>query len=343
MTPASRPPRDGSGPAASAAGYHHPVLLDAVLAALRPAAGEIFIDGTFGRGGYTRALLAAAACRVEGIDCDPEAVAAGRALERECPGRFVMHQGRFGDMDRLVPEPADGVALDLGVSSPQIDDPARGFSFRADGPLDMRMAADGATAADIVNRLPEAELARIIFELGEERLSRRIARAIITTRETAPLTRTEELAALVRRVVPRARDGIDPATRTFQALRLYVNDELGQLDHGLSAAERCLRPGGKLAVVSFHSLEDRRVKRFLTERSSHSGSGQGVSRHRPIANIPARTTPTFLVARRRPVTPAATEIAANPRARSARLRSAVRTDAPAWASAPNAIRDGGEQ
>ncbi|NBC32181.1 MAG: 16S rRNA (cytosine(1402)-N(4))-methyltransferase RsmH, partial [Alphaproteobacteria bacterium] len=276
---------DPRAPAAPAdEGRHRPVLLEEVLAALAPADGATFVDATFGRGGYARALLEAAACRVDGIDCDPEAVAAGRALEARYPGRFAMHRGHFGDMDALVPGPVDGVALDLGVSSPQLDNPERGFSFRADGPLDMRMSGEGPTAADVVNTLPEAELARILFELGEERQSRRVARALVAARQQAPVTRTAALADLVRREVRRSKDGIDPATRTFQALRIYVNDELGELDRGLSAAERCLRPGGRLAVVSFHSLEDRRVKRFLADRSAPAeGGGRGVSRHRPVA------------------------------------------------------------
>jgi len=227
----------------------------------------------------------------------------------------------------------DGVALDLGVSSPQLEDPARGFSFRADGPLDMRMGGDGPTAADVVNRLGEAELADLIYGLGEERHARRVARAVVAARVRAPIARTGELAELVRRAVPRARDGIDPATRTFQALRLYVNDELGELDRGLGAAERLLRPGGRLAVVSFHSLEDRRVKRFLAERS---GAGPGVSRHRPMpgpADAAAERPATFRLIRRKPAVPGAAEIADNPRARSARLRSAVRTASPAWRAA----------
>lgn len=340
MTPVSDPPLWPSS-APGLTDTHCPVLLDAVLAALAPLAGDTIIDATFGRGGYAKPLLESAECQVEGIDCDPQAVAVGRQLEAECPGRFIMHQGRFSDMDRLVCGPVNGVAFDLGVSSPQLDDPGRGFSFRVDGPLDMRMAAAGTTAADAVNNLPEADLAQILFELGEERLSRRVARAIVTARKAAPISGTGQLASLVRSVVPRAKDGIDPATRTFQALRLYVNDELGELDRGLSAAERCLRPGGRLAVVSFHSLEDRRVKRFLTERSSAIDSSAGVSRHRPVLDKPMRPAPTFRLHRRRPVIPSATEIAANPRARSARLRSAVRTDAPAWSRAGHLGTEGG--
>ena len=244
--------------------------------------------------------------------------------------RSVMIHGRFGDMDRLLAErgaaPVDGVTLDVGVSSPQIDDPSRGFSFRADGPLDMRMEKSGATAADLVNSAPEQELAETIATLGEERHARRVARAICAARREAPIQRTLELAEIVRRVVPRAKDGIDPATRTFQAIRLRVNDELGELERGLAAAERILRPGGRIAVVSFHSLEDRIVKRFLRARSG----GEGVSRHAPEISGPA---PSFDLEGRKAIEASAAEIARNPRARSARLRIARRTEAPAWRDA----------
>jgi 16S rRNA (cytosine1402-N4)-methyltransferase len=308
---------------------HRPVMLAEMLAALAPAAGETHVDATFGRGGYARALLEAADCRVEAVDRDPEAAEAAQALAARYPARFAFHRGRFGALDRLVAGPVDGVAFDLGVSSPQLDDPARGFSFRADGPLDMRMSGEGPTAADVVNRLPEEDLARIIFDYGEERMSRRVARAIVAARDAAPIERTLQLADIVRRVVPKSADGIDPATRTFQALRLYVNEELEELERGLAAAERLLGPGGRLAVVAFHSLEDRRVKRFLAGRS---GAGPGVSRHMP-AQPASRPAPTFRLMHRKPVTPAAAEAAANPRARSARLRAAVRTAEPAWEAA----------
>jgi 16S rRNA (cytosine1402-N4)-methyltransferase len=300
-----------------------------VVAALAPRDGAVIVDGTFGRGGYAEALLAAASCRVWGIDRDPDAIAHGQEMARRHDGRLTVIQGRFGQMDRLMRaagvDVVDGVALDLGVSSPQIDDAARGFSFRQDGPLDMRMERTGPSAADVVNAAGEAELADIIFRLGEERLARRIARAIVARRAGGPIARTGELAETVRGAVPRAADGIDPATRTFQALRLYVNDELGELDHGLSAAEAILAPGGRLAVVSFHSLEDRRVKAFLRRRS---GDAPRPSRHRPDeATGPA---PSFRLIERQAARPSAAETAANPRARSARLRWAERTGAAPW-------------
>jgi 16S rRNA (cytosine1402-N4)-methyltransferase len=301
-------------------------MLAEVLEALGPRDGAIFVDGTFGRGGYTRAILEAADCRVFGIDQDPRAVAAGRAMANRFSGRLDMIEGRFGDMDRLVPvNGVDGIALDLGVSSPQLDEAERGFSFRTDGPLDMRMGAGGETAADVVNERPEAELADIIWRLGEERRSRAVARAIVEERRAAPITRTLQLADIVRRVVRASRDGIDPATRTFQALRLYVNDELGELERGLAAAERLLAPGGRLAVVSFHSLEDRIVKRFLRARSGAAPRG---SRHLPGTDRAA--PPSFSLLFRSARRPGEAECAGNPRARSARLRAAERTDAPVW-------------
>lgn len=315
---------------ASAGLAHLPVLLAEVIAAVEPCDGDLLIDGTFGRGGYTRALLSAADTRVIAIDRDPAAIAAGRELVARSNGRLTLLQGTFGAMGRLVEPlaagPVQGVVLDIGVSSPQLDDPERGFSFRADGPLDMRMGGDGPSAADIVNALPEEELAAILRDLGEERFARRVARAIVAARAEAPILRTGRLADLVRKVVPASRDGIDPATRTFQGLRIHVNDELGELDRGLSAAERLLAPGGRLAVVSFHSLEDRRVKRFLADRS---GAGAGISRHQPAGPASVRR-PSFRLVQRRPVTAGAAELAANPRARSAKLRAAIRTDAPAW-------------
>jgi 16S rRNA (cytosine1402-N4)-methyltransferase len=315
-----------------AAARHVPVLLAEIVAALSPRDGAFYVDGTFGLGGYSRALLEAARCKVCGIDRDPRAIAAGAALAAQHPGRLELLNGRFGDMERLLAArgvtQVDGVALDIGVSSPQIDEPARGFSFRSDGPLDMRMGADGPTAADVVNSADEATLADIIERYGEERFARRIARAIVAARATAPITRTIQLAEIVRGVVRRTADGIDPATRTFQALRIYVNDEIGELQRGLAAAERLLVPGGRLAVVSFHSLEDREVKSFLKRRS---GSDGGVSRHLPAPG--KQRAPSFALLTRRAVRPADDEIATNPRARSARLRAAERTAAPAWKDA----------
>jgi len=318
--------------AKSIAARHVPVLLAEVLEALSPRDGALYVDGTFGLGGYTRALLEAAQCKVCGIDRDPRAIAAGAALAAQHPGRLELINGRFGDMERLLTARGvthvDGVALDIGVSSPQIDEPARGFSFRQDGPLDMRMGADGPTAADVVNTADEATLADIIERFGEERFARRIARAIVAARAQQPITRTAQLADIVRSVVRRTADGIDPATRTFQALRIYVNDEIGELQRGLAAAERLLGPGGRLAVVSFHSLEDREVKSFLKRRSGGEG---GVSRHLPTQA--SRRMPSFALLTRRAIRPGDAENVSNPRARSARLRAAERTAAPAWMEA----------
>lgn len=311
----------------TAPSVHIPVLLKETMSALEPRDGALYLDGTFGRGGYSEALLRSADCRVVALDRDPAAAETGAALARRFAGRLTLLEGRFGEMERLLlplgVTHVAGVALDLGLSSPQIDDPARGFSFRVDSPLDMRMSATGRTAADLVNTADEAELAAIIRDYGEERLARRIARAIVAAR---PLTRTTELATIVRRIVP-DEGGIDPATRTFQALRIAVNDELGELDRGLAAAERILEPGGRLAVVAFHSLEDRKIKSFLRARST---GAPRASRHVPSERS---ATPSFRLLQRKPVTPGAAEIARNPRARSARLRAAERTAAPAWEDA----------
>ena len=309
---------------------HIPVLRDAVLASLMPKAGGLYVDGTFGAGGYSEALLGAADCKVWGIDRDPDALAFGVALTARFPGRLTMIEGNFGDMDRLLGDhgvqAVDGVALDLGVSSMQLDRAERGFSFRADGPLDMRMSHKGESAADLINRLDEADLADLIYDLGEERFARRIAGAIVRAR---PIARTSELAQVIRRVMPPKGDGIDPATRTFQALRIAVNDELGELARGLSAAERLLAPGGRLAVVTFHSLEDRPVKTFLQQRAGKTPAG---SRHLP-ASAPSRA-PSFRLLSNKPLVADKEEIRINPRARSAKLRAAERTAAAAW---PNAI------
>lgn len=312
----------------AAASGHVPVLLDPVVDALAPRDDAIYVDGTFGGGGYSAALLRAARCRVFGIDRDPEALRRGAELAARHKGRLTLLEGRLGDMDRLVsdkaPGPIAGIALDLGVSSDQLDSAERGFSFRLDGPLDMRMGQDGASAADLVADLPEARLAALIREFGEERYARRIARAIAAQRQRQPIRRTGELAEIVRGAVPTREPGLDPATRTFQALRIAVNDELGEIDRGLAAAERLLMPGGRLAVVSFHSLEDVRVKNFLRRCS---GAAPGASRHLPAT---ATRPPSFTLLWRRPIAPGAEEVARNPRARSARLRAAERTVAAAW-------------
>ena len=302
-------------------GGHIPVMVSEVVAAIGPRPGGHYVDATFGRGGYSRALLASAPCRVLALDCDPAAEGAAAALGRDCGDRFRFRRARFSEMEDVAADeafaPADGIAFDLGVSSAQLDDPERGFSF-APGPLDMRMSGEGPSAADLVAGLDEDRLADIIRRYGEEPRARRVARAIAAARNTAPVRTTDRLAGVVAGVVP-ADGRIHPATRTFQALRIAVNDELGELDLGLEAAERLLAPGGRLAVVSFHSLEDRAVKRFLRERS---GAAPGGSRHRPPAS-PAHPTSLRLL-HRRAARPGAAEIAANPRARSARMRAAER-------------------
>ena len=303
---------------------HISVLLEEVVTALAPRDGAIFVDGTFGAGGYSRALLEAAACRVFGIDRDPSVQAAGREMARRYDGRFDILGGRFGDMENLLAgrgvAAVDGVTLDLGVSSMQIDQPERGFSFQKDGPLDMRMEGSGPSAADLVNTLPEGELADILWRFGEERHSRRLARAIVADRKETPFNSTRQLAELVRRVVPASKDGIDPATRAFQGLRIAVNDELGEVERGLAAAEKLLAPGGRLAVVSFHSLEDRLVKDFL---KGGSGLSARPSRHLPEI-VQAR--PRFRLISKKPIVAGPAELAANPRARSAKLRVAERLE-----------------
>ena len=316
-------------------GRHFPVMLNEVVTALNPRDGAIYVDGTFGGGGYSRALLEAAKCHVLGIDRDPAAGERADDLAKEFDGRLTLLTGCFGDMTALLADKnldtVDGVTLDLGVSSFQIDQAERGFSFRDDGPLDMRMSQSGPSAADIVNTEPEARLADIIYRYGEERRSRRIARAIVRAREEEPISRTAQLAQIVRQCFPPSASApgtktIDPATRTFQALRIYVNDELGELARGLQAAEVLLREGGRLAVVSFHSLEDRIVKSFLRERSG--GTPQS-SRHIPQTSS-STPTPSFSIAARRAARPSKEEVATNPRSRSARLRTAIRTSSPAW-------------
>lgn len=298
---------------------HIPVMLVQVLAALAPKAGETVIDGTFGAGGYTGAILQAGA-NVIAIDRDPDAIAAGRKMEAEAGGRLRLVQGRFSALDTIAAEKVDAVVLDIGVSSMQLDEAGRGFSFRHDGPLDMRMEQDGPDAADIVNRFKVGDLARIFSFYGEERHAGRIARMIEKRRAIKPFERTRDLAEAIESVVGRKPgDKIHPATRAFQGLRIFVNDELGQLTEALSAAERALKPGGRLVVVSFHSLEDRIVKQFIADRS---GKASG-SRHLPAAiEKPA----TFEKAGKA-IAASEAEAQQNPRARSARLRAAVRTAA----------------
>jgi 16S rRNA (cytosine1402-N4)-methyltransferase len=315
---------------AGAVARHVPVLLREVIEYLAPHDGGVYIDGTFGAGGYTAAILAAANAQVIGIDRDPTAVAAAQAQVEAAAGRLTLVEGEFAALDRIAGdlgiEAADGVVLDLGVSSMQLDTPERGFSFRFDGPLDMRMGAAGPSATDVIAQRSESDLADIIYLLGEERRSRAVARAIVAARRDRPIATTRALADIVARVVHGRPGDIHPATRTFQALRLFINDEMAQLADGLAAAERILEPGGRLVVVSFHSLEDRIVKNFLAARS---GAERG-SRHLPETALPPAT---FELVTRRPVVAGAAEVDANPRARSAKLRAAIRTAAPARATA----------
>jgi 16S rRNA (cytosine1402-N4)-methyltransferase len=304
---------------------HVPVMLDEVMAVLAPRDDAIYVDATFGGGGYTEALLERARCTVYAIDRDEDAIARGRVLANRFGGRLTLMHGRFSEMETLLAghgvSKADGVAFDLGVSSFQFDEAERGFSFSHDGPLDMRMdPSRDETAAHLVNTLSQSELASILRDFGEEKRAQAVARAIIAAR---PITRTGELAAIVERTVGRGSQAIHPATRTFQALRIAVNDELGELERGLDAAECVLSPKGRLAVVSFHSLEDRIVKRFLTERSGRASRG---SRHAPAQE--RAYEPTFEVSGKQPRMPEPEEIRANPRSRSARLRWAERTTAP---------------
>jgi 16S rRNA (cytosine1402-N4)-methyltransferase len=314
-----------------AAPGHLPVMLGEVLQTLAPADGDVIADGTFGGGGYTRAILKAANCKVLGIDRDLDAIVRAEALAAENP-RLVPLLGRFGDMDTLLEQAGhaqvDGVVLDIGVSSFQIDESERGFSFMKDGPLDMRMGASGPAASDVVNRMAERDLANIIFRLGEERNARRIARSIVERRASQPFETTADLAALVEAAVGGRRGAkMHPATQTFQAIRMYVNDELGELARGLAAAEKVLKPGGRLVVVSFHSLEDRLVKQWLRERAGGVPAG---SRHIPLM---AKTrAPSFEQITNKALQPSENEVETNPRARSARLRAARRTQAAAFAS-----------
>jgi len=316
----------GGGGFAVAGGpaLHIPVLGRPALQFLNVKDGGVYIDGTFGAGGYTRAILAAAHCQVIGIDRDQTALALGADLVEQAQGRLTLVEDRFSNLDNVARdcghEHVDGIVLDVGVSSMQLDQAERGFSFRLDGPLDMRMSGEGASAADVVNAAGERDLANIIYILGEERFSRAIARAIVKARAETRIETTRALADIVSSVVRAKPHEIHPATRTFQALRIFVNDELGELATALGAAERVLKPGGRLVVVSFHSLEDRIVKTFLASRSETRGG----SRHAPEVQ---RAAPSFTVLTKRPVVADEDEIAQNPRARSAKLRAGERTEA----------------
>jgi 16S rRNA (cytosine1402-N4)-methyltransferase len=309
---------------------HIPVLSREAVEMLKPRAGGTYVDATFGAGGYSRAILGVGGTRVIGVDRDGTAVAGGFELVERSEGRLTLVEDRFSNLAEICADEGvaavDGVVMDVGVSSMQLDEAGRGFSFRLDGPLDMRMGQAGPTAADVVAKASEAELADIVYLFGEERRARAVARAIVAARKEAPIVTTRALADIVARVV-RAKPGdIHPATRTFQGLRIFVNEELQELQTALEAAERALRPGGRLAVVSFHSLEDRIVKNFFSERSKTGGG----SRHLPeVKQVP----PSFRLLTRKPVTPSEEEMTANPRARSAKLRAAERSDAPAHAGA----------
>jgi len=309
---------------------HIPVLGREAVEMLEPRDGGIYLDATFGAGGYSRAILDIPGTRVIGIDRDRSAIAGGFDLAERSGGRLTLVEDRFSNLAEICAsqgvETVDGVVMDVGVSSMQLDEAGRGFSFRTSGPLDMRMGHGGPTAADVIARASEADLANIIYVFGEERHSRAVARATVAARKEAPIATTRALADIVAKVVRSKPGEIHPATRTFQGLRIFVNEELDELHLALSAAERVLKPGGRLVVVSFHSLEDRIVKNFLVERARAGGG----SRHLPEI---AQAAPSFAVLTKRPVTPDEAEIAANPRARSAKLRAAERTEAPAHAAA----------
>jgi 16S rRNA (cytosine1402-N4)-methyltransferase len=315
---------------------HVPVLREEILAALSASQGGIYLDATFGAGGYTQGILALPGTKVLALDRDPTAIAAGQDLVGESQGRLSLECERFSELERVAESHSiaafDGIVFDIGVSSMQLDESARGFSFRHDGPLDMRMGCDGQSAADLINGADEAELADILYYFGEERASRRIAKAIVAARAQEPIATTGRLAQIIARSVPGRPGGIHPATRSFQALRIAVNDELGELLSGLLAAERMLKPSGRLAVVSFHSLEDRIVKQFFAARS-----GRGEAPSRPLPGEPAKPVPTFTVVGRQPVEASAAEIERNPRARSAKLRFATRTAAAPRAADPGLI------
>ena len=319
--------RGEADPPAGGPARHIPVLLEEAVAALGVHEGGVYLDGTFGAGGYARAILDKGG-RVVAIDRDPEAIAAGQALVVASGGRLILVHGRFGELDAIAQAQGfvalDGVALDIGVSSMQFDEASRGFSFSKDAPLDMRMDREGRSAADLLAEEDEAAIADILYHFGEERASRRIARAIVADRQATPFVSTRQLASLIERLAPaRPGDTIHPATRSFQALRIAVNDELGELARALFAAEAILKSGGRLAVVTFHSLEDRIVKQFFARRS-----GRGEASGRRLPGEKPAAAPTFSAPGRQPIAPSQAELAANPRARSAKLRFGARTDAP---------------
>jgi len=313
---------------------HVPVLGREAVEMLKPHDGGIYVDATFGAGGYSRAILDFVGARVIGIDRDRTAISAGLDLVDQSGGRLTLVEDRFSNLAEVCAaqgiqeriQSVDGVVMDVGVSSMQLDRADRGFSFRLDGPLDMRMGHDGPTAADVIAQASETDLANIIYIFGEERHSRKVARAVVAARNEAPITTTRALADIVSKVVRSKPGDIHPATRTFQGLRIFVNEELDELHLALAAAEQVLKPGGRLVVVSFHSLEDRIVKNFFAQR----GKAGGGSRHLPEV---AQAAPSFTLLTKRPVTPDDDEISANPRARSAKLRAAERTAAPAHAAA----------
>lgn len=315
-------------PPLASASLHIPVMRDQVLKHLDPRDGDTYVDGTFGAGGYSRAILDHAACRVIAIDRDKTALSGAEAWRGQYGDRLTLVYGNFGDVRDLIDTKVQGFVLDIGVSSMQLDQAERGFSFRNDGPLDMRMdPSTGKSAADLVNTLPEKELADLIYLYGEERHSRRIAKAIVEARQQNPLTSTGALASVIRSVLPRKKhDETDPATRSFQAIRIAVNDELGELERALAAAEHILDEGGRLVVVTFHSLEDRIVKNFMKQRS---GDISAPSRHMPIMTD-TQPAATFRLDPKKAIDPTAEEINQNPRARSAKMRCAIRTAAAVW-------------
>jgi 16S rRNA (cytosine1402-N4)-methyltransferase len=306
---------------------HIPVMANEVVEHLDVQSGGVYVDGTFGRGGYSEAILQVENTTVWAIDRDPEAIKAGEALQKKYKDRLHLIEGRFSEMDELLEQKGvkevNGVVLDLGVSSPQIDDKTRGFSFREDGPLDMRMERSGVSAADAVRILDEDELEGIISEYGEERFARRISRAIVAARAASPILTTKQLAEIIRGTVPKSGDGLDPATRTFQALRIYINNELEEIEKALPAAEKLLKITGRLVVVAFHSLEDRIVKNFLRQRS---GTAPSLSRHMPRPANDAE--PQLKLLTPRPLRPRDEEVLKNPRAGSAKLRAAMRIFSP---------------